>query len=405
LSDKSTNQLAPDNLGNDSNIFGAIIAEYLDEAEKNFGLQKRAQWKDTNVMGALDDARMSNAFGKALAEIKPDIIGQTEHSEVIGLACHIVAMRRLIEAGGDVHFPETSVTLSNDLDAKFPGYHVEENLRHGYHLEDWHRAFALLRLIKTQKTGVRSSTTKSNTPAVQPRWLRDLKAKQQEQISMQAMDMPTTDEELEILPEEDQMTLDQVEESMEILGEYLNRCKTHTGEGRISRPPIADSDRKAVLRYLSGKLAILFDAATSIDSVSDDRAVAMTSFMEGKEADEAAEKDRMLKFWRLQERYSTLSAKSPGFIEGCKTLGIDPDQRNLVRDSRLQLTPWQVTGVCWMYGMEKSELKGGLVCDDCGVGKTILALGYIYHSNKRLIKRNEKGRSDPQHSSWLREKE
>ena len=39
---------------------------------------------------------------------------------------------------------------------------------------------------------------------------------------------------------------------------------------------------------------------------------------------------------------------------------------------------WQVTEVACMQDQEASEVRGGVVADDCGVGKTIQTLALIY---------------------------
>jgi SNF2 family DNA or RNA helicase len=44
----------------------------------------------------------------------------------------------------------------------------------------------------------------------------------------------------------------------------------------------------------------------------------------------------------------------------------------------LQLNEWQVTGVHWALQQEQGPVGGGLVADDCGVGKTVLALSLVY---------------------------
>lgn len=43
----------------------------------------------------------------------------------------------------------------------------------------------------------------------------------------------------------------------------------------------------------------------------------------------------------------------------------------------LQLQPWQVTRVAWMQKQEQSALAGGILADECGLGKTITCLQLV----------------------------
>jgi hypothetical protein len=48
-----------------------------------------------------------------------------------------------------------------------------------------------------------------------------------------------------------------------------------------------------------------------------------------------------------------------------------------------ELKPWQVIAVAWMGEQEKSPLKGGLLADACGMGKTLTTLTHLGISNPR----------------------
>lgn len=44
------------------------------------------------------------------------------------------------------------------------------------------------------------------------------------------------------------------------------------------------------------------------------------------------------------------------------------------------LKPWQVTGVSWMLQQEASPLRGGILADACGLGKTLTALTLVHQA-------------------------
>lgn len=45
--------------------------------------------------------------------------------------------------------------------------------------------------------------------------------------------------------------------------------------------------------------------------------------------------------------------------------------------SVLQLNGWQVTGIAWALQQEELPIRGGIIADDCGRGKTIITLTVI----------------------------
>ncbi|KAJ5911706.1 SNF2-related protein [Penicillium subrubescens] len=47
------------------------------------------------------------------------------------------------------------------------------------------------------------------------------------------------------------------------------------------------------------------------------------------------------------------------------------------------LRPWQATGVQWMFSQESELIRGGIVADACGMGKTPTALTLIFLDAKR----------------------
>ena len=103
------------------------------------------------------------------------------------------------------------------------------------------------------------------------------------------------------------------------------------------------------------------------------------------------------KFWRLQQRLNVEQSRPPDYLEACKLLAIDPASPMIPLPkvittlkppseppSVLLLKPWQVVGIAWMILQEESPIKGGVIGDDCGLGKTIQTLAFIVFSALRL---------------------
>ncbi|GLI77524.1 hypothetical protein PoHVEF18_005814 [Penicillium ochrochloron] len=78
--------------------------------------------------------------------------------------------------------------------------------------------------------------------------------------------------------------------------------------------------------------------------------------------------------------------------EACRRLGIkrhpiswlpivDPGSASGIRPFALR--PWQATGIQWMFSQESEPIRGGIVADACGTGKTLMALTLIFLDAKR----------------------
>ncbi|KAF7512804.1 hypothetical protein GJ744_000371 [Endocarpon pusillum] len=82
------------------------------------------------------------------------------------------------------------------------------------------------------------------------------------------------------------------------------------------------------------------------------------------------------RFWELQRNIATVTRPTPDYEDACEQLELDPQLLQIPGDDPtgplMRLKPWQVTGAALMEQMETSPLKGGVVADNCGLGKTIL---------------------------------
>jgi SNF2 family DNA or RNA helicase len=76
---------------------------------------------------------------------------------------------------------------------------------------------------------------------------------------------------------------------------------------------------------------------------------------------------------------SDVSARTRSYASACERLRLDPKEpRVSVEDGEgVLLNPWQVMGVAWAVEQEDGPIRGGLIADACGIGKTIQMLSVI----------------------------
>lgn len=144
-----------------------------------------------------------------------------------------------------------------------------------------------------------------------------------------------------------------------------------------------------------------------------------------KMIDGMSEKERE-QYWVTQSSLSTVSATTPTYQEACEQLGYDPthpspfpaswqaQQAQLAErqlsdagDNEqagpaewstgevLQLNGWQVTGIAWALRQEELPIRGGIIADDCGTGKTIIMLSVILERARQAILDQQNGGSGP----------
>ncbi|KAI9035035.1 uncharacterized protein KD926_004699 [Aspergillus affinis] len=83
----------------------------------------------------------------------------------------------------------------------------------------------------------------------------------------------------------------------------------------------------------------------------------------------------------VRESMRRASALAPSYLESCHELGLDrthPVVSGAAGAEPVALKPWQVVAVEWMRRQEQLPIRGGLLADGCGLGKTLTALSLIY---------------------------
>lgn len=140
-----------------------------------------------------------------------------------------------------------------------------------------------------------------------------------------------------------------------------------------------------------------------------------------------AERDE---YWKTQSSLSTVSATTISYEDACETLGYDPlhptpfpalwqnRQDEIGRQGPaqasatdatedgpvaptaplpevLELNGWQVTGVAWAIQQERLPIRGSIIADDCGTGKTVIMLTTILEGARRAVRDAAAGAPGP----------
>ena len=143
------------------------------------------------------------------------------------------------------------------------------------------------------------------------------------------------------------------------------------------------------------------------------------------------------RYWQTQTEASTVTAATLPYDEACKVLNYDPrypspfdvppkqkaaidralaraaeryanganphswdeaeeelEDDELKRTKVLILNIWQVLGVEWMERQEATPIEGGILTDDCGIGKTLQALVLVLRAARRLEQLHKDGQFD-----------
>ena len=137
-------------------------------------------------------------------------------------------------------------------------------------------------------------------------------------------------------------------------------------------------------------------------------------------------------YWQTQSSLSTVSAETPTYAEACKSMHYDPahptpfpglwarrqqhtaeaapqgggkdgeEAENAAASGAavlipevLELNPWQVTGIAWALQQERLPIKGGMIADDCGTGKTIIMLAVILEQYRQALRNKAEGSMGP----------
>lgn len=110
------------------------------------------------------------------------------------------------------------------------------------------------------------------------------------------------------------------------------------------------------------------------------RAIDRTEAIDEEVGDGNREQDK--DFWMLMNKISNVSAPTISYKKACARLLLDPNEPKLraAGGEGVTLNPWQVTGLQWALSQEEGPIRGGVIADACGIGKTIQMLSVIASS-------------------------
>ena len=166
------------------------------------------------------------------------------------------------------------------------------------------------------------------------------------------------------------------------------------------RPDIEPEARLKVLEILADAVTVLHDEKRRQSSTTQAFVTAAGAYEEIDEpdADDNADGEdvRRRAFWRLQRRLNQTPGSEPTFEEASSYLGLSLDNTRmeihpaLVRHpnapnplASFELKVWQIVGIRYILRQESSPIGGGIVADDCGLGKTIQMLAAITYDATR----------------------
>ncbi|KAL4982726.1 P-loop containing nucleoside triphosphate hydrolase protein [Aspergillus falconensis] len=197
--------------------------------------------------------------------------------------------------------------------------------------------------------------------------------------------------------EDEYARLEQLAETLS--GVVAKSLSNDGGKAAMVRPPISVGDRAAVIKSLlrgpdnfMGRCIIQQGAAPSAgaadNTVEVDLDIANTTAAGDAvvavsehpitDADDLGKEMATVK--SMRDELVRASAAAPPVKDACGVLGLDPSRPRLQGDGQLaiDLKPYQVTGMIWMRDQERGPIKGGILADDCGLGKTRQGCGLVW---------------------------
>lgn len=185
---------------------------------------------------------------------------------------------------------------------------------------------------------------------------------------------------------------------------------------RAGYDSLSAEKRREIMDTISSSVEVLFDNvdyqdkthfgkmdATRVGSRLEKRAEAEAAIHEDltEQQKEKVDMDALqARFLELQASINRNSATGPEFSDAADALGLDVvrdletnDQvtkhRFSIRYRGLDLKPWQAQAIWWVVRMVESPLRGAILADDTGLGKTIETYGAILELSVRQERKVE----------------
>jgi len=306
-----------------------------------------------------------------------------------GYASWLVTMHNIIQNNPDIF---TSTTTTETDKAYLAGIHVE----------DWHRAYQILRVIWREKNESRANlkstgVTKSKLQkklAQAPVFYTDADlrgASTDEAAKLTAGNLELdqyledvcsngeddSDEESAVDEKEQETVFATFEASFKNVATNLEEInKTHW------MPQLDLAAKSQLLAHIGKQAKVLWPldkAAKTPAAEPEDEQVAgdfAERMVQNADIEGTANEGDMIKadrerFWELQRTMNNVSSVPADYAQSCQELGLDPSKPTM---GNLTLKPWQVTGAWWILWQWRWGLGSVLLSDDVGLGKTITTL-------------------------------
>ncbi|KAJ5745350.1 SNF2-related protein [Penicillium odoratum] len=196
----------------------------------------------------------------------------------------------------------------------------------------------------------------------------------------------------------------------------IQRAVMRSRPGNTGQPAMTDDVYKILQDYMVNKdqdfskNCVLFEPAdtnplqtsldTNIAQVASISEAITTANDEGDDQDAADEMDLRddSSCPAVKRQGPTMSASTRDIVDACERAGLVMTNKGIQlvthSDVRICLEPWQATAIAWMIDMEEqTPLRGGILADGCGLGKTRTTLALMERS---LLKVPDDGTYYPQ---------
>jgi SNF2 family DNA or RNA helicase len=265
--------------------------------------------------------------------------------------------------------------------------------------ENISRAIRVIRYMWDKKAKKESAIPSKNTTAVPPTvqssnvslWAGGDQAITDEQKSREPTPIPSSASGFRPLAAKE---LDLTFEIAETFDVKLDQVKEPTLHQKASRLIAIHPDNKVRLLKRIGNKALVVVEEQAVSESSDHSRRLDRILQSGANAHAASELDvedgdspedgggpedadgiDLEAFWSLQNAVGDISAPSPSYTDASKIFDQGPEGPTI---NGLLLKPWQVIGVAWMLEQELQPLRGGIVADGCGLGKTLQTLAFLH---------------------------
>ncbi|KAF7917809.1 hypothetical protein EAE99_009185 [Botrytis elliptica] len=338
--------------------------------------------------------------------IQEDIWPTTEATKVnypaFGYHCWIRALYWIIKSGH----------------AGFQAVKQNDEYIRGITVENWNRALTFLRVwieMPNKNVGTETDRKKPDFPAIIPEYLTaegmsQLKVNQDELDENEPCEMKSCELfEAEMLRRDMEYSHSGASNKPITYEEFVSQVSMLRGPGTVAgnRPAITREQAEQFLLAMKDKCKVIHDGFRSMSEhgarvQSDVIKNAMETDNVAKSIERPAhiKEDSFYKsleeveaFWAKMKNVSTISVETPTFNEACKLRGMDPTTRTK-EGLKFSYHHMQVADIAWMAIQEDSPIRGGIVANECGLGKTLEIYGLIHEQSLTAIKQHRE--SGPQ---------